>query len=354
MSQQTGRATYAVGLLALALTACAPPAAQPAAAPVRQAAPASAPTTAVSAQAPAPAALEKIVVSTSDPGIVFSPLYVGIARGFFREEGLEPDVQVIKPDVSLAALANDQDVAYQATIGTVSRGAANGLPVKAISFWFEKTLFYLMARPEIQSVQDLKGQVVGVPTLGGSGELALRRMLTEAGLEPQVDVSIIQLAPGNGRIGAIVAGGAAASVFTPPDDAVAEEQGLHRVPSPSEAIPLPFSGIGTSEKRLQENPGQVERVLRASLKTLRFMRDNHQETAQIIAGATDIQPDVALRAFESMAATLSPDGWASPEALQGQLESAVTPGEPLPSDAQVFDSRPLKAAQQSLGIAGRP
>ncbi|HZR97347.1 MAG TPA: ABC transporter substrate-binding protein [Chloroflexota bacterium] len=346
-------AIRALGILALGLAACASPAATPARPAAAPAAPAQ-PASQASAPTPTAAALEKVVISTSDPGIVFSPLYVGSAQGYFREEGLDADVQVIKPDVSLAALANAQDVDYQATIGTVSRGAAKGLPVKAISFWFEKTLFYVMARPEIQSMADLKGKVVGVPTLGGSGELAFRRMLSEAGLEPQVDVSIIQLAPGNGRIGTIVAGGAAASVFTPPDDAVAEEQGLHRVPSPAEAIPLPFSGIGANERRLQENPGQVERVLRASLKSLKFMHERPPEAAAIIADATDIPRDVALRALQSMIGTLSPDGWASPEALQGQLESAVAPGEPLPPEAQVFDPRPLKAAQAALGIAGRP
>jgi ABC-type nitrate/sulfonate/bicarbonate transport system substrate-binding protein len=145
-----------------------------------------------------------------------------------------------------------------------------------------------------------------------------------------------------------------ASVFTPPDDIVAGEAGLHHVSSPLEIAPLPFSGIGASDKRLQENPGQVQRVLRASLKTLRFMRDNHAESAGIIADATGIAPDVATRAYESMVTTLSPDGWASPEALQGQLEGAVAPGAAQPPDSQVFDPRPLKTAQQSLGIAGRP
>jgi ABC-type nitrate/sulfonate/bicarbonate transport system substrate-binding protein len=332
---------------ALALAACAPAGGAPSR-------PATAPADSAPAAAPTPAALEKVVISTSDPGIVFSPLYVGIAKGFFREEGLAPDVQVLKPDVSLAALANNQDVDYQATIGTISRGAVGGLPVKAITFWFEKTVFYVMARPEIQSIADLRGTVVGVPTLGASGELALRRTLSDAGLEPQVDVSIIQLGPGNGRIATIVAGGAVASVFTPPDDAVAEEQGLHRVPTGSDALPLPFSGIGVSEQRLQEHPAQVQRLLRASLKTLRFMRDNHPESSEIVAEATGIERDVAAHAYESMIGTLSPDGWASPEALQNQIETALTPGTAPPPDAQVFNPGPLKAAQQSLGILGRP
>jgi ABC-type nitrate/sulfonate/bicarbonate transport system substrate-binding protein len=179
-------------------------------------------------------------------------------------------------------------------------------------------------------------------------------VLREAGLEPQTDVSIIQLGPGNGRIGAITAGGAVASLFTPPDDIVAEEQGLHRVPSPSEALPLPFSGFGVSEKKLADKPDQVERVLRASLKTVRFMREQQREASDIIADATSSDRDSSYRAYQSMVTTLSPDGWASREALDSQLQQSVAADVPVPADSQLFDPRPLKAAQQALGIAGRP
>ncbi len=348
MGARARHGTPVAVLLAVGLLACAPSGSAPAqtgAAPSAGQAAAAAPTA---------AALEKVVVSTSDPGIVFSPMYVGIAKGFFREEGLDPDVQVLKTDASLAALATNQDVDYQSTIGTVSRGAATGLPVKVVNIWFEKIVFYVMARPEITSIQDLKGKVVGITTFGATTDIAMRQVLKEAGFEPQTDVSIIQLGPGNGRIGAITAGGAVASLFTPPDDIIAEEQGLHRVPASSEALPFPFSGFGVSDKRLQDNPGQVQRMLRASLKTVRFMREQHREASDIIADATGSERDMTFRAYETMIGTLSPDGWASGEALNGQLETSVAPGTPVPPESQLFDPRPLKAAQQTLGISGRP
>jgi ABC-type nitrate/sulfonate/bicarbonate transport system substrate-binding protein len=316
--------------------------------------------TAATASPPAPPAasptaeLERVVVTTSDPNIAFGPLYVGIAKGFYREEGLDPQPQVIRADASLAALATGQDVDYQTTAGTVARGAAKGLPVKIVGLWYEKVVFFLIARPEIRTIQDLRGKVLGVTTYGASIDVVLRRLLRDNGIDPDTDVSIIQLGAGTGRLAAIAQGAAVATLFNPPDNLIAEEYGLHRIPSAAEEVPLPFTGLGTSDRKLQEQPGQVERMLRATLKTLRFMRAQPLEASDIIAEAVGADRDLTRRALENLAPTISPDAWASQEAIERQLEEGAEPGAPPPPQSAVFAPGPLKAAQQALGISGRP
>jgi NitT/TauT family transport system substrate-binding protein len=357
----------AAALLAAALVACAAPAsapAKPAEAPAKPAAtapaaqapaaakpaaPAAAPTT-----APALVPVERVVVATSDPGMSFAPLYVGLGKGFFREEGLDLDVQVMATNVSLAALASNQDVDFAATIGTVVRGAVTGLPVKAAGFWYEKTAFFLMARPEIRTVQDLRGKVVGVSAFNATSDIVLREVLREASITPETDTSIIQVGTGATRLAAVGQGAAVASMFSPPDNIIAEQHGLHRVPSSAESLPAPLSGVGVSERKLAENRPQVERMLRASIKTLRFMSDNHQESSDLIAAATSTEPDVLFRAYQFLANAISPDAWASPEALDRQLSQSLPPDGTRPPDAQVYDPSAVKAAQRTLGIAGRP
>jgi NitT/TauT family transport system substrate-binding protein len=358
-------------LLLAGVAGCAAPAsppAKPAEAPSKPAATApaaEAPTAAKPSGATAPTAgaapagatpvpVERVVVATSDPGMSFAPLYVGLGKGFFREEGLDLDVQVMATNVSLAALASNQDVDYSATIGTVVRGAVTGLPVKAAGFWYEKTAFFLMARPEITSVADLRGKVVGVSAFNATSDIVLRDVLREAGITPESDASIIQVGTGATRLSAISQGAAVASMFSPPDNLIAEQYGLHRVPSSAESLPSPLSGIGVSERKLREQPAQVERMLRASIKTLQFMREQHKESSDLIAEATSTEPDLLFRAYQLLADAISPDAWASPEALQRQIVSSLPPGGTAPPDSQVYDPSVLKAAQRSLGIAGRP
>lgn len=363
MSAQAWRRTLLMAGLAALLACAAPtssPAAPPATAPAASAAskpaapaPATAPAQ-VTPLTPTPAALERVVFTTSDPGLAFAPLYVAVAKGFFREEGLDVEVQVARTDVSLAALANNQDVDYTATLGTVVRGAVTGLPVRAVGIWYEKTAFYLMARPEIQTIADLKGKVVGVSAFNASTDVVLREVLRGAGIDPESDASIIQVGTGNNRLAAVSQGAAVASLFTPPDNVIAEQHGLHRVPSPAEALPVAFTGVGVSEKRLQENRPQVERLLRATLKTLRFMHAQQREASDAIAQATDVDPEVTHQAYQLVVGTLSPDAWAAPEALSRLLVQSVQPGATAPPESVVYDASALKAAQQALGIPGRP
>jgi ABC-type nitrate/sulfonate/bicarbonate transport system substrate-binding protein len=349
MMQQVFRRLRAGLLVLLAGAACTAPAAAPPAIP----APAQAPTTAPATPPPARPP-ERVVYTTSDPGMAFAPLYVGLGKGFFREEGLDLEVQVTQPNVSLAALATGQDVDYQATIGTVVRGAVTGLPVKAVGFWYEKTAFYLMARPEIRTIADLRGKVVGVSAFNASTDVVLREVLRDAGIDPETDVAIIQVGTGNTRLAAVTQGAAVASLFTPPDNIIAEQHGLHRVPSPAETLPVPFSGVGVSERKLAEQRPQVERLLRATLRTLRFMLDQRREASDLIAEATATDPEVLYRAYELVIGTLSPDGWATPEALSRAMLQTLPPDAAAPPESQVYDPAPLKAAQQALGISGRP
>jgi ABC-type nitrate/sulfonate/bicarbonate transport system substrate-binding protein len=355
----------------LASVACAAPASaptKPAEAPAKPAAAApTAPATggaAASTQAPGsaptavpaatPVPIERVVYHTSDPGMAFAPLYVGLGKGFFREEGLDVDVQVAQPNVSLAALATNQGVDYQATLGTVVRGAVTGLPVKAAGIWYEKTAFFLMARPEIRTIADLRGKVVGVSSFNASTDVVLREVLRDAGIDPETDVSIIQVGTGNTRLVAVSQGAAVASLFTPPDNIVAEQNGLHRVPSPAETLPVAFTGVGVSERKLQEQGPQVERMLRATLKTLRFMLDQHRESSDLIAAATSTDPEVTFRAYEQVVNTLSPDGWAAPDAVTRLIQQSLPADAAPPADAQIYDTSALKAAQRALGVSGRP
>ena len=53
--------------------------------------------------------------------------------------------------------------------------------------------YYLMALPEIQSVQDLRGKKVGITRIGASSDFAIRLVLKKAGLVPDKDVALIQV-----------------------------------------------------------------------------------------------------------------------------------------------------------------
>ncbi|HWH79503.1 MAG TPA: ABC transporter substrate-binding protein [Candidatus Binatus sp.] len=53
--------------------------------------------------------------------------------------------------------------------------------------------FYIMANPEIKTIEDLRGKAVGVTRFGSSTDFTIRYVLKKHGLEPGKDVTIIQM-----------------------------------------------------------------------------------------------------------------------------------------------------------------
>jgi len=110
----------------------------------------------------ATASAEPVRVAMPSKSLTFLNYYLADKFGLFKNEGLEVNLPVGKADVQLTAVVTGE-MEYIAAAGTVLRGAASGLPVKALMFTLDKPLFHMMVRPEIKRIQDLKGKAVAVP-----------------------------------------------------------------------------------------------------------------------------------------------------------------------------------------------
>jgi len=87
--------------------------------------------------------------------------------------------------------------------------------------------YVLMVQANIKSINDLKGQKVGVSNPGGSADIATRTLLTKQGLDPDKDVTMLALGSHANRTAALLSGQVQAGVDDPPDSAKLEAKGLH-------------------------------------------------------------------------------------------------------------------------------
>src|ERR1044071_2451063 len=121
--------------------------------------------------------LRKIVIGVSNPdNVTFFPLYLAKESGYFREQGFDPQMIVMNSDLAVKALLTG-DVDYAASTAIVTKAAAMGLPVKIIASFFNGTDFSIVAKPEIKTVNELKGRVVSVSRLGSAADFDLREAL---------------------------------------------------------------------------------------------------------------------------------------------------------------------------------
>ena len=105
-------------------------------------------------------AADKIRIAVANFNVSFMTAGVAAKKGYFRDEGLEPEIIGMRPPVSITALASG-DIDYTTVFGSVVRAAVRGLPVRVVASWIDGSTHALIARPEFKAVKDLRGKTMG-------------------------------------------------------------------------------------------------------------------------------------------------------------------------------------------------
>src|SRR5204863_272582 len=137
------------------------------------------------AQAP----LQRAVITYSSRSIASIDLFIAQERGFFREEGIDPQLVQISANAAIAATVSG-DVHALGSVGSAIRAIQRGVPIKVLAVSLRRPLFWLVTRPELKTFADLKGKVAATTTIGGSQHTAGIRMLRRAGVDPDKDITV--------------------------------------------------------------------------------------------------------------------------------------------------------------------
>lgn len=222
-----------------------------------------------------------IVIATSGTTLTNVPIWVGIEKKLFEQSGLTVQYVVMRSDLAVKGLITG-DVDYMQSAPSVMRAAAAGAPMVAIFGAFNRTFFELVARPEIKSLQDLKGKVIAISRYGASTEYAVRFGLKANGIEPDKDVKLLALGEATALIAALHSGVVVASVLQVPENFVAQKIGAHTILSLGEYLEIIGAGLGTSRKKIDQNRDEVKRVIRSLVKSIDYMTGHRSEVIEII------------------------------------------------------------------------
>ena len=267
-------------------------------------------------------AQEKVIVGHSArAALSIGPLLDGIERGFYRDEGIDLVYVSLRADLGIKALLSG-DIDYSYSTGTIIRGAILGLPVRNLSFDFSRVLHALMSRPDIPNATALKGKRVGVSSFGATGDLAARVGLRSLGLDPEKDVTIITLGTDTLRHAALIAGTVQATHMPVPLNIQLKKEGYHELVYAGKILQRPLTGLATSVEKIQKNPGQVQRMVRAFVRATRALKS---ERAGFIAFAQKkygYSKDVMEEAYKYLIDALSQDGFVDDSSLQAAIDEA--------------------------------
>jgi NitT/TauT family transport system substrate-binding protein len=269
----------------------------------------------------ASAQLKKVRFSTTGISISELPFKVAQLKGFWREEGLDVETILIRGAVGMQALLGGS-VDYTSASGSTIAAAVRGLPVKLVFISSAKPQFELISQPQIKSVQELKGKIVGISSRGGSNDLMMQMILQKNGLAPNKDVTTLIIGAQEETVIALRTGRIAAALITPPRNFILQRDGFNRIAYSGDYMTTYANGgIGITDEKIKTNPAEVLAFVRGTIKGLQFSMKNRSEMVKIMPGYLGIK-DVTLidQLYDLYLTRQSIDGSVDENWMKGAIE----------------------------------
>jgi NitT/TauT family transport system substrate-binding protein len=298
-------------------------------------------------------ALDKVVIAYPSRSVASIDLYIAQEHGFFRQEGLSADVVQVRGNIAVTALLSGEAHAIN-NVGTVTRALERSdLPVKVLAQSLKKNLFWLVTKPEIKSLAELKGKSFGTTTFGGSQHLAANRLLQKAGLDPEKDITVVIGGDVPAQLQSLIAGVIHLAALSPPTVILARDKFKLRIHgSTLDDLSNLQNGLAVSEKLLRERRDLVKRILRARARGARFFFENERGAAQVLAKYLSVELPVALESYRLARPAFTTDGIPSDREVEEFLRAdaeLLKLREPVPA-AKIYDFSLQREINQELGI----
>ncbi len=294
--------------------------------------------------------LLKIAITYPARTILAIDLHVAQKRGFFRDEGLDPQLVLIRGDLAIAA-AMAGEVQAVSNVATVIRAIERGnVPFKVLAVGLKRPLFWLAARPEYKSVADLKGKVFGMLAIGGPQYVAAARLLRKGGLDPQKDITVIVTGD---PLQSLVSGAIQATALSLPSVILARDKFKMKIlASAVEEFPSLERGIAVPENLLRERRDLVKRILKALTKAHRYVLENERGSSEVLADYVKVELPIALESYRLARPSFTTDGIPTEEEIREYLKTdaeVMGLAKPVPAD-RIFDFSLQREVNREVGI----
>jgi NitT/TauT family transport system substrate-binding protein len=259
---------------------------------------------------------QKVRIAYASRSSSAMPQYMAQSKGFFKAEGLEVELIQMNPRLGATAVVNGA-VTFATPFTSTFRGILQGFSMKLVFVHIKKGPYYVMVRPEIKDVQQLKGKKLGVATIKGTDQLVAEEMLQAKGFNPNL-LQAVAIGDGPVRMQALVSGAVDAICVAPPHDFMLRKLGYTGLAGPPE-VGLPSAGMLTSDRLIRENPLLVRRTLKSLLRAHYYIIENRQETIQLSIKWLPQDLDIAEHSYDGELKLLNRDGTMT----DGEIEAII-------------------------------
>ena len=294
------------------------------------------------------------IVNMAIPSKSFQMAIYPIAqqKGYMKEEGIDQRVIFIAPTTSIQAmLGGDAHFTGAGSSALVSIARAN-TPLKVVVATNDRVLQWFVTRPDIASPKDLKGKKIATTGVAAIATFMIKQVLSKHGIDGNKDPVYLDVGQGN-QLTALLSGGFDAAILSVEQRYIALEKGMKEMFFMGNEVKNSWGTLATTDKLIKENPKMVSGFVRATLKALRFMRQDKEGTISALLKFSGVSRQQAARLYDDMIGTFTRNGVVDEETQRNDLNivrQVVAANENVPN-AKAYDFAFAQEADRQLSQA---
>jgi NitT/TauT family transport system substrate-binding protein len=273
---------------------------------------------AMAASAAAAAPLTNVTIAQGTSSVIWSPIYVAAANGYFAKNGLNVTTQVTGSTTAVSAVLSGSAAAAATGMADSFASATQGKPIVAfassavldsddivVTKAFAKKTGLTSNSTLAKKVKALKGATIGISQPGASTQQVIEWLLPQYGLTSK-DVSFVAVGSATTALAAMEHGEIDALILDPPGPQDVLEKGI-AVPwiktSQGEIKPGYWVGLLTSSSYISSHRSVVVGLAKSMQSALNFIHAHPQQAKAIVQKSF---PSIAPGTFNAVWAAVYP------------------------------------------------
>jgi NitT/TauT family transport system substrate-binding protein len=227
--------------------------------------------------------LDKIRLGYSGTGLSNYVLDMGKRQGIFRKNGLDVEVVYVNSGSLLnqALISGTFDLSFSQGSEAMT-AKLRGADVRIAAVIANRFNHVYLAAPSITSFKQLKGKKVAVSRFGSGSHFQTNLALSAGGLDPEKDVTVLQIGNSGARITAILSGVVDGTIMSADFVPRAKREGFNVLADLADTkIEYPFLTLNFTGAYLDRNQKLVKALIRSASEAIRALQSD-SVTAKIV------------------------------------------------------------------------
>ena len=243
----------------------------------------------------------KFYVGASSKTLGYSPLWVGVKKGFFDQQGLDAQLLLLRgTPMTVQAMAGASLQVGSGGPEAFIEASERGLDLVMIGGIINGLTHFIMAGKKYKTYEDLRGATFGASSLTSGTVIALKQALKIRGLEYPRDYKILVIAGGSAsNLAALQSGQIAATTVALPLNYLAEESGFNVIGRLSDAVPdYQQTALATKRSWAEKNRPLMIRFMKGMVLANRWLFENKEAAIDFLTAEMQLKPNHARKGWE--------------------------------------------------------